>query len=54
MSNQIEDAKNIVAGCFGSVDYLFAGHHMDEDRAKKLRKLIKDGVYNWNDIGIAS
>jgi hypothetical protein len=49
--------KNQIAGCFGEVDKLFAGHPSDQQRATKLRSDLKqanilndeiiDGFAGW-------
>lgn len=49
--------KNQIAGCFGEVDKLFAGHPIDQQRATKLRSDLKqaniqnteiiDGFAGW-------
>jgi hypothetical protein len=54
---ETQNWKNQIAGCFGEVDKLFAGHPLDEERAKKLRSDLKqanlpedeiiDGFTGW-------
>lgn len=38
----LETLRQRIGGCFGSADGIFAGHPLDEKRAKELRKLAFD------------
>lgn len=46
----LQTLKNGIAGCFGSADYLFANHPLDEDRAKELRKLATTKQISLSEI----
>lgn len=41
----IDYLKQKIGGCFGAADGIFAGHPLDEDRAKELRKFaLQKGI----------
>ena len=39
--------KEMVRGCFGEVDKIFAGHPLDENRAFELLKVCRDQSIGW-------
>jgi hypothetical protein len=42
------DWKNQIAGCFGNVDQIFAGHPLDEERAFKLLTVLRKERIGWS------
>jgi len=40
--DSLEEIRTRIGGCFGSADKIFAGHPLDEGRAKEIRKLAND------------
>ncbi len=47
--NSTELSKKI-SGCFGEFDVLFARHQLDKDRAKALKKALKDSALTSSEI----
>lgn len=39
-----------VPECFGVADAIFAGHPLDEDRAKQLLKVLRAQHVPWQDV----
>tara|TARA_R100000005_G_scaffold95741_3_gene78503 strand:- start:1683 stop:1922 length:240 start_codon:yes stop_codon:yes gene_type:complete len=39
--------KEMVPGCFGETDKIFAEHPLDEDRAFELLKVCRDQSIGW-------
>ena len=39
--------KDMVRGCFGETDRIFAGHPLDEGRAFELLKVLRDQSVGW-------
>jgi hypothetical protein len=42
--------RQIIGGCFGSADGIFAGHPADEGRAKEIRKLAVNSMITLDEI----
>ena len=46
----IKEIKKRMPACFGAADVIFAGHAMDEKRAKELRKLAADNKISLAEV----
>ena len=48
--NTLEDINVRIGGCFGDRDKKFAGHTLDENRAKEIRKLAVENKITLSEI----
>lgn len=46
----IEEINKKIGGCFGDADKIFAGHPLDEERAKKYRKMASQNHINLEEM----
>lgn len=50
----MSDWKTKIAGCFGVVDKIFAGHQNEEDRAFELLKTLRSENIRWSQLETAT
>ena len=46
----IDEIRTRIGGCFGTADGIFAGHPLDEDRAKELKKLASNSKLTLQEV----
>lgn len=46
----IDEIRTRIGGCFGTADGIFAGHPLDEGRAKDLRKLAANNQLTLQEV----
>ena len=50
----MSDWKTKIAGCFGVVDKIFAGHQNEEDRAFELLEVLRSENIRWSELEVAT